>query len=172
MRKIMFVGRSEAGKTTIMQAMKGENITYHKTQYISHNDVVIDTPGEYAETKELSRALAIHGADSDVIGLLCSATEPFSLYPPNLVSVSNRDIIGIVTKIDHWAAEPELAAQWLRLAGCKKIIYTSSYTGEGIQEIKDYLAEPVRKLTWEEAKDIYDEMSFGPGESEKKLPRV
>ena len=47
MRTIMFVGRSEAGKTTIMQAMRGENITYHKTQYISHEDVVIDTPGEY-----------------------------------------------------------------------------------------------------------------------------
>ena len=51
MRKIMFVGRSESGKTTIMQAMKGEKITYHKTQYVNHYDVIIDTPGEYAETK-------------------------------------------------------------------------------------------------------------------------
>ena len=59
MRKIMFVGRSESGKTTIMQAMKGEKITYHKTQYVNHYDVIIDTPGEYAETKELSAALAI-----------------------------------------------------------------------------------------------------------------
>ena len=45
MRKIMFVGRSESGKTTIMQAMKGEKIVYHKTQYINHYDVVIDTLG-------------------------------------------------------------------------------------------------------------------------------
>lgn len=172
MRKIMFVGRSEAGKTTIMQAMKGETISYHKTQYISHNDVVIDTPGEYAETKELSRALAIHGADSDVIGMLMSATEPFSLYPPNLVPTSNRDIVGIVTKIDHWAADPERAARWLRLAGCKKIFYTSAYTGEGIQDILDYLDQPVERMTWEEAKAKYDEMGFGPGESEKKIPRV
>ena len=58
MRKIMFVGRSEFGKTTIMQAMKGEKITYHKTQYVNHFDVIIDTPGEYAETKELAGALA------------------------------------------------------------------------------------------------------------------
>ncbi|MBR5047021.1 MAG: ethanolamine utilization protein EutP [Eubacterium sp.] len=172
MRTIMFVGRSEAGKTTIMQAMRGESITYHKTQYISHEDVVIDTPGEYAETKELSRALAIHGADADVIGLLVSAIEPYSLYPPNLVPVSNRDIIGIVTKIDHWAAEPELAAHWLRLTGCKRIFYTSSYTGEGIQDILDYLDTPVVKMTWEEAKAVYDKMGYGPGESEKNLPRV
>ena len=47
MRKIMFIGRSEAGKTTLSQAMKGNTITYHKTQYVNHYDVIIDTPGEY-----------------------------------------------------------------------------------------------------------------------------
>ena len=54
MRKIIFIGRSEAGKTTLTQAMKGKKIVYHKTQYINHYDVIIDTPGEYAETKELA----------------------------------------------------------------------------------------------------------------------
>ena len=41
-----------------------------------------------------------------------SAIEPFSLYPPNIVSVSNREVVGVVTKCDHWAANPELAAEW------------------------------------------------------------
>ena len=67
MRKIMFVGRSESGKTTIMQAMKGKPITYHKTQYVNNFDVIIDTPGEYAETKQLSGALAVYGCEADVI---------------------------------------------------------------------------------------------------------
>ena len=132
MRKIMFVGRSESGKTTIMQAMKGKPITYHKTQYVNNFDVIIDTPGEYAETKQLSGALAVYGCEADIIGLLMSAIEPFSLYPPNVVSVSNREVVGVVTKCDHWAANPELAAEWLRLAGCKKIFFTSAYTGEVI----------------------------------------
>ena len=86
MRKIMFVGRSESGKTTLTQAMKGKKIIYHKTQYVNHYDVIIDTPGEYAETKRLGGSLAVYGAESDVIGLLISATEPFSLYPPNCTS--------------------------------------------------------------------------------------
>ena len=46
MRKIILVGRSEAGKTTLTQALKGEKITYHKTQYVNRFDVIIDTPGE------------------------------------------------------------------------------------------------------------------------------
>ena len=72
MRKIMFVGRSECGKTTLTQAMKGKKIIYHKTQYVNHYDVVIDTPGEYAETKRLGGSLAVYSAESDIVGLLIS----------------------------------------------------------------------------------------------------
>ena len=117
MRKIIFIGRSESGKTTLTQAMKGKKLTYHKTQYINHYDVIIDTPGEYAETKELAGSLAVYSAEADVVGLLMSSTEPFSLYPPNVTSCANREVVGIVTKCDHWAGDPEQAAEWLRLAG-------------------------------------------------------
>lgn len=46
MRKIILIGRSECGKTTLTQALKGDVIHYHKTQYINHYDVVIDTKSE------------------------------------------------------------------------------------------------------------------------------
>ena len=111
MRKIMFIGRSEAGKTTLTQAMKGNTITYHKTQYVNHYDVIIDTPGEYLQSKNLISALAVFTAEADVIGLLMDATEPFSLYSPNLTPVCNREVVGVVTKIDHWAAQPAQAQQ-------------------------------------------------------------
>ncbi len=68
MRKIILIGRSECGKTTLTQALKGDVITYHKTQYINHYDVVIDTPGEYAETVDLGRALALYSFEADVTG--------------------------------------------------------------------------------------------------------
>ena len=55
MKKIILMGRSECGKTTLTQALKGDVIHYHKTQYINHYDVVIDTPGEYAENASLYR---------------------------------------------------------------------------------------------------------------------
>lgn len=46
MKKILLVGRSECGKTSLTQALKGEKVTYHKTQYVNYFDVIIDTPGE------------------------------------------------------------------------------------------------------------------------------
>ena len=134
MRKIIFIGRSEAGKTSLTQAMKGEHITYHKTQYVNNYDVIIDTPGEYAETKTLGGALAVYSYEADVVGLLLSAIEPYSLYPPNVTTLCNREVIGIVTKIDHPQANVRQAEEWLRLAGCEKIFRISSYTGEGVPE--------------------------------------
>ena len=166
MRKIMFIGRSEAGKTTLMQAMKGETIHYHKTQYINHFDVIIDTPGEYAETKNLAGALAVYGCEADVIGLLMNATEPFSLYPPNICQNSNREIVGVITQIDQPTANVEQAAEWLRLAGCKKIFPVCSYTGEGITDILDYLAEDGDIIPWQEAKKQYDKIQFKHGDKE------
>ena len=53
MKKLILMGRSECGKTTLIQALRGNVIKYHKTQYINHYDVVIDTPGEYAENSTL-----------------------------------------------------------------------------------------------------------------------
>ena len=158
MRKIIFIGRSEAGKTTLTQALKGETITYHKTQYVNNFDMIIDTPGEYAETKTLGGALAVYSYEADVVGLLLSAIEPYSLYPPCVCSICNREVIGIVTKIDHHLAEPQQAAEWLRIAGCDKVFFVSAYTGEGLAELMEYLKEEGDIMPWEEARSIDNSM--------------
>lgn len=139
MKKIILVGRSESGKTTLAQVLKGKKPRYHKTQYINYHDVIIDTPGEYAENKELARALALYSYEADVVGLLLDATEQFSLYSPCCTAQANREVVGIVTKIDHKDANPERAERWLRLAGCEKVFLVSAYTGEGIENLVNYL---------------------------------
>lgn len=149
MRKILLVGRSGAGKTSLTQALKGKEVTYHKTQYINHYDVIIDTPGEYAENKTLARALILYSYEADIVGLLMSAVEDYSLYSPNIVSLGTREVVGIVTQIDREEARLDLAAMWLELAGCKKIFYVSSVTGEGVAEILEYLREEGDVLPWE-----------------------
>ena len=139
MKKIILVGRSESGKTTLTQVLKGKKPKYQKTQYINYHDVIIDTPGEYAENKELARALALYSYEADVVGLLLDATEQFSLYSPCCTAQANREVVGIVTKIDHKNANPERAERWLRLAGCEKVFLVSAHTGEGIENLVNYL---------------------------------
>lgn len=150
MKKIILIGRSGAGKTTLTQALKGETITYHKTQYINYFDVIIDTPGEYAQTGNLGRALALYSYEADVVGLLVAANEPYSLFPPNITCMVNRDVVGIVTKVDRADADKEMAERWLRLAGCKKIFFVNAAANEGISEILEYLKEPEDVMPWEQ----------------------
>ena len=58
-------------------------------------------------------------------------------------------MIGIVTQIDHPDGDPDRAQGWLELAGCHPIFRVSSYTGEGIWQILNYLREPGDILPWD-----------------------
>ena len=140
MRKVILFCRSECGKRTLTQALTGKEIEYQKTQSICNENLVIDTPGEYIQTKMLAGAIALYSYEADIVGLLLSATEPFSLYSPNITGQSTREVIGIVTKIDHKNADSHRAERWLRLCGCKKVFCVSAYTGEGICELLNYLS--------------------------------
>lgn len=153
MKKIVLMGRSECGKTTLTQALKGEEIQYHKTQYVNNFDVIIDTPGEYAQTKHLGYALALYAYEADVVGLLLSAVEPYSLYPPCCTAMCNREVIGIVTKIHDEKADVNRAERWQKLAGCKKIFHVDSKNYEGVSEILEYLKEEGDVLPWEMAEE-------------------
>lgn len=150
MKKIILVGRSEAGKTTLTQALKGEKIHYHKTQYVNRFDVIIDTPGEYLQAKGYGNALAMYTFEADVVGILINACEPFSLFPPAVTPVCNRDVIGIITHINSPYADVPQARRWLELAGCRTIFEVDSKTGEGVWQIIEYLREDGDVMPWEE----------------------
>jgi ethanolamine utilization protein EutP len=138
-KKIMFMGRSGAGKTTITQALYGQDIAYQKTQYVNYSQYIIDPPGEYIEDKQFGFALALYSYEVDVIGFILAANEPFSLYSPGTVAMATREVVGIVTQIHSDGANPELAAEWLRMAGCEKIFFVDSVTREGLDELIHYL---------------------------------
>ncbi|MDO4632579.1 MAG: EutP/PduV family microcompartment system protein [Eubacteriales bacterium] len=162
MKKIILIGRSECGKTTLTQALKGEKIRYHKTQYVNHFDVVIDTPGEYAQVHSLGHALALYTYEADVVGLLLSSTEPYSLYPPCITCTCNREVIGIVTKVKDPAGDPQRAASWLRLAGCTTVFYVDSKTGEGIPQILEHLREEGDVMPWEKQQKTTQQNNIKP----------
>ncbi len=154
-RKIMFMGRSGAGKTTLTQALYGEDIEYHKTQYVNYSEYIIDPPGEYIEDKQFGFALALYSYEVQVIGFVLAANEPFSLYSPASTATATREVIGIVTQINARDAHPELAAEWLRIAGCEKVFFVDSVTREGLDKLISYLG-------WDE-----DEKPAKPEKAEK-----
>lgn len=141
MNNVILMGRSGSGKTTLTQVLNGKSIRKSKTQSVTRDGFIIDTPGEYVECRRFGAALAVYTYESNIVGLLISAIEPYSLYSPGITSTANRLVVGIVTQIDRENANPDRAERWLKLAGCRKIFRISSVTNEGIDKLKEFFAD-------------------------------
>ncbi len=151
MKKIFLMGRSEAGKTSLTQALKGEELHYIKTQYTTTETNTIDSPGEYAESKRCGVGLACFSFEADVIAMVQAADEPFSLFCPSSRSFIARPYIGVITKVDSPYANIPMVRQWLQDAGCERIFEVNNATREGIAELLEYLEGDFPRITMEEA---------------------
>lgn len=141
MNKLIFIGRSGAGKTTLTQALLEKDIHYFKTQDVKNSGFLIDTPGEYIQERHLGGAVACFVYEADIVGLLMSADEPYSLFSPCIATMCNREVIGIITGIDKQNANIPRVTNWIKQTGVKRIFYLSSITGEGVKELRDFLTD-------------------------------
>ncbi len=141
MKKIMLVGKTGSGKTTLTQALQGLDITYKKTQAVSYCSSIIDTPGEYVENRRYYSALLSSSMNCDFIALVQDGTDGHSVFPPKFASMfSGKDVIGIVSKTDMETCNHTRAEKFLRWAGVEKIIFISSICNLGINDLKMLLS--------------------------------
>ncbi len=152
MKKIFLMGRSEAGKTSLAQVLRGEELHYVKTQYTNTDEGMIDSPGEYAESKHFSVGLACFSFEADVVAIIQAADEPYNLFGSCLHTFILRPLIGVITKTDSPLANVPMIRLWMENAGCDRIFEVNNVTGEGVDELLEYLNEDLPKLTLEEAK--------------------
>lgn len=141
MKKVIFIGKTGCGKTTLCQSIHRLNIEYKKTQAIELYDNSIDTPGEYIENRFYYKALIVTAADADVIALVYDCTEEESYLPPGFGSMFPKEIIGIITKVDLAKDEKDIerAQERLSLSGATKIFKVNTLQDEGIEDLVQYL---------------------------------
>lgn len=137
--KIMFIGPSAAGKTTLIQRLIDKEIKYDKTQTIEYIGNFIDTPGEYMQQRGYWGSLTITSHDADIIGLVQDSTSEDCWFSGGLTSKFEKPVIGILTKIDSDKANPKQGRAYLELAGCRAIFPVSSFTNEGIDALSEGL---------------------------------
>ncbi len=141
MKRIMLIGQSQCGKTSLVQSLQGNPMIYQKTQALDYCDYAIDTPGEYLENRGLYSALITTSCDADVVALVQSANSSQCFFAPMFATAFNKPVIGIITKADTTSDERGLdfARQQLTQAGAQSLFITSSVTGEGIPPLLEYL---------------------------------
>ncbi len=136
------VGNVACGKTTLLQAMDGQKLEYKKTQSIETVAGNIDSPGEYLERRVNLQNLLVTSVDTDLVLFLLDPTQDRYMYSAGQSAAFPVPVAGVITKKD--IATPEqiaMARELLELTGADPIFEVSSYTGEGLEELKTFLNE-------------------------------
>ena len=140
MKKIMLIGRTSCGKTTLTQKLMNEEVKYKKTQAVTYKSRIIDTPGEYVENKMYYKSLLVLSADAKIIILVQSAIDGVTLFPPKFSTMfPKKEVIGLVTKIDLENADVERSKKFLLEAGATEIFTIGLNDEEGLEAIKKRL---------------------------------
>lgn len=163
---VAFVGRPNAGKSTLMNRMLGEKlaIVSDKPQTTRHRLIGIlttergqmvfhDTPGLHRPLHRLNRRM-VHAAsaalkEADVVCLIRDVAAPFGrgdVYALDLVGAAaaterDRPMLCLLNKIDQ-VSKPRLLPEIERYAGrgvFTEIVPISALTGDGVEEVLDIL---------------------------------
>lgn len=140
MKKIIFMGKSGCGKTTICQRLCDIEIKYRKTQTTTLFTDAIDTPGEYLENRHYYSALITASADARIIGVIADPLVKENYIPPTFAMTFARPVIGIITKISVADKDGiERAEKALKTGGISKIFKIDSIQNIGLYELFSYI---------------------------------
>lgn len=143
--KIIFMGRTGSGKTTLCQKLNSLELKYKKTQSVELYNNAIDTPGEYMENRSYYRALIMTAVDAKLIAILGDPTVRDNYIPPAFAGTFAKEVIGIVTKVSLADSEEDIKRVELELrqAGAQKIFRIDTVEEKGIEELFHYIHERI-----------------------------
>lgn len=175
---IAVIGATNAGKSTLVNALVGTKVTIvsHKVQttrtqirgiaMVGDSQLVfIDTPGIFAPKRRLDRAMveAAWGSASDVdlVVLLIDARRGLTDDVTEIVDrlkAERRPVVVVLNKVDKFTfAEREkllaMAANLSERIEIEKLFMISALQGDGVEDIKNYLAARVPPGPWHYPED-------------------
>jgi GTP-binding protein Era len=167
---VAVIGAPNSGKSTLTNALVGAKVSIvtHKAQttrgpvrgiaLIGTSQVIlVDTPGIFQPKRRLDRAMAQaaweRAGDADLVALVIDAQygldQALQLLLTHLPEVK-RPAIAILNKIDL-VTKPELlhqAAELAALGRFNQVFMISALTGDGVADLKAYLASAVPPGPW------------------------
>jgi GTPase len=167
---VALIGAPNSGKSTLTNALVGAKVSIvtHKAQttrgpvrglaLVGDSQVIlVDTPGIFQPKRKLDRAMAQaawdRAGDADIVALVIDAARglddklaPIVEHLPEI----KRPAIAILNKIDL-VKKPDLLRLSGELSALKafdQVFMISALTGDGVADLKAYLAEAVPPGPW------------------------
>jgi len=141
MKRLLLLGPTRSGKTTLLQCLRDEPLIYRKTQSMVYLTDAIDSPGEYIENRHFYNALLSSAYEADVVGLVQNLDSENCYFSPMFATLFNKPVIGIMTKADIEVSERqrEFIINQLKQAGADPLFSVSATRREGLTPLLTYL---------------------------------
>jgi len=179
---VALIGAPNSGKSTLTNALVGTKVAIvtHKAQttrgpvrgiaLVGNSQILlVDTPGIFQPKRRLDRAMFgaawDRASEADLVALvidaqrgLDSSLDPLLKHLPEV----RRPIIAILNKIDQ-VAKPELlrlAANVSAIRPFDRTFMLSALTGDGVADLKSYLANAVPPGPWLFPEDQLTDLSL------------
>ncbi|MGL4613325.1 MAG: EutP/PduV family microcompartment system protein [Shewanella sp.] len=139
---VVFVGEVDSGKSALINQLLEYDTNTGKTQApIFYPGKVIDTPGEFMESRAMYGALLTTISNVKTIVLLHPANAQYFASPRGLLTVySNKNIVGVISKVDAPGADIDKSIALLRQNGIPEPYFmTSIFDPSSIKQLSHYL---------------------------------
>jgi len=139
-KRIMIIGPTNCGKTTLANVLNDYTGPAKKTQDIIYGKNTIDVPGSYIENSWMYKHLIAAAQDASHILILVDPSKHTDVYSPGFAKVFRCPVIGIINKVDLLGEKEEYCIRQLKQTGVSEPYFKiSSLYGAGIGALKEYL---------------------------------
>lgn len=139
-KRIMVIGPTNCGKTTLVNALNDDPRPLRKTQDIIYGKNTIDVPGSYIENTWMYKHLIATAQDASHILILVDQSQRNDVYSPGFAKIFKCPVIGVITKTDLRPENEGWCIEQLKRMGVAEPYFKISVPGgRGISALKEFL---------------------------------
>lgn len=141
-KRIMIIGPSKCGKTTLANALNGYDGPLRRTPDLIYGKNTMDVPGAYIENAWMYKHIIAAAQDASKVLLLIDQSSCTEIYSPGFAKSFRCPVIGVITKCDMKPENEDICLRQLKKIGVEEPYFHISFTeGTGIDALLTYLFE-------------------------------
>jgi len=141
-KRIMVIGPSRCGKTTLVNALNNYDGPLKRTPDMIYGKNTIDVPGSYIENSWMYKHVIAAAQDASHVLILVDQSNCNEIYSHGFAKSFRCPVIGVITKCDLIPENEEKCLRQLKNIGVSEPYFNISFPmGTGIDALKKYLFE-------------------------------